>query len=77
METKKIKAVWVSEKQKDGKYSALATHDYEIGGYDQQDKGFIRRKKPFKTNEDLVAPEGYVWALQCDDNGDNWRLEHA
>ena len=74
METKEIKAVWVSEKQKDGHYSALAVHDYTIGGYDQQDTGFIRRAKSFKANEALVAPEGYAWLLECTDSGDNWKL---
>ncbi len=74
METKEIIAVWISKKQKDGKYSALAVHDYVIGDYDQQEKGFIRRSKPFKDHERLVSPVGYNWQLEMTDSGDNWKL---
>ena len=57
----KLKVVWISSKQKDGRYSALALHEEVIfDGIINQQKGFVRRAKVFKLGETMVVPDDYT-----------------
>ena len=57
----KLKVVWISAKQKDGYYSALALHEEVIfGGLINQSKGFTRRSNSFKLGEVITVPDEYT-----------------
>ena len=68
----KLKVVWVSTKQKDSRYSALAVSETEpIPGIIQKESAFIRGKKKFVMGQEIAIPEG----MSCVVDGDEWKFE--
>ena len=69
---KKLTIVWVSKKQKDSLYSALAVTITEpVPGIVQKVSGFVRGKKKFVMDAVIEVPKGMTVTLI----GDDWVFE--